>query len=89
MSITKPPSLPEIPSLSLELRLYLESVDRYLNDIYTNYRLIQTGQVGITTSEADPVVGTGQDGDLHVRVDGANTALFININGVWSAYNNP
>lgn len=87
--IKAPPKKPVFTSLSQDVQLYLDNIDRYLHDLYTNFRLVQTGQVNITTSDAAPAVGIGNDGDVHIRVDGANTAIYLNINGVWSAYNNP
>lgn len=86
MSIKAPPLLPVL-NIQSDLRDYLQAVDRFLNDIYAQVKTVTLQDIAITTSAAAP--SGGQDGDIHVRVNGASTAIYININGSWSAYTNP
>lgn len=86
MSIKAPPLLQNL-NVPNDLRDYLQGVDRFLNDVYAQLKSVTMQDIAITTSAAAP--SGGQDGDIHVRVNGASTAIYININGSWSAYTNP
>jgi len=87
MSIKLPPSLPQTNAFPNDLRDYLQGVDRFLRDAYAQIKNINLLDTAITSSAAAP--SGGSDGDIHVRKDGANTRIYLNINGSWSAYTNP
>lgn len=79
--------MPALENLPNDLRDYLQNIDLFIQDVYATLRNITPQDIAVTTSDAAP--SGGQDGDIHVRVDGLNTAIYLNINGAWSAYTNP
>ena len=87
MSIKQPPTLPNLSAMPDALRDYLQRVDEFLRDAYAQIRNISILDVAITSTTGAPT--GGQDGDVHIRKSGATTAIYLNINGAWSAYTNP
>jgi DNA-binding beta-propeller fold protein YncE len=87
MSIGRPPDLPGLEGVPDPTAEYLIRVNDWLFDVYNKLKFIDLGNVKLTSSDAVPT--GGEDGDMHVRVAAASTALYININGSWSAYTNP
>jgi hypothetical protein len=87
MTIPRPPELPGIERTSDPRSVYLIAVNDWLFDVYNKLKFIDLGNLKITSSDAVPT--GGEDGDLHVRVAGASTALYLNKNGSWVAYTNP
>lgn len=85
--IQSPPELTNIEGTSTALRDHLGNVQSWLYAAYNILKFIDLGNVKLTSSASAP--SGGQDGDLHVRVNGAATAVYLNKNGVWVAYNNP
>ena len=85
--IRKPPVPPILLSLAPEVISYLDSVHQYLIDVSNILNGFDLGKMKISTGAAIPT--GGEDGDVYVRIAGVNTALYVNINGVWSAYVNP
>jgi len=71
-----------------ERQEYLNRLTDYLLDIYSN--IGKQINIGSTKIEVGTGVPTGgNDGDVFVRVAGASTALYLNINGTYSAFTNP
>lgn len=87
MSLRQPPRIPSEQLIAVELRPFFVELDKWMNDVYSKLRFIDLKDSSFSTSTTAP--SGGQDGDLHVRKSGASTALYINKNGTWSAYNNP
>lgn len=90
--IPRPPSPPDLNGLNQEdalrfIKQHFEAIEIWQNQAYNNMRFKDLKDIGFTTSAAVP--SGGQDGDVHIRVDGANTAISLNINGVWGTYTNP
>ena len=85
--ISLPPSQPKLDKLDPAIQDYFVKLSSWLFDIYNLVKHHDAGDVKFTTSDAAP--SGGSDGDVHYRVDGANTAIYLNKNGSWSAYTNP
>lgn len=65
----------------------MQEISDWLNQVYDYVVGLDIRPIRVTVSESAP--SGGSDGDLHIRKDTTNTALYININGSWSAYTNP
>lgn len=87
MTLRKFPDLPPLSDVPVGLQGYLGELHKFFSDVYLKLKFQDLKNITFTTTDAAPI--GGKDGDIHVRVDGANTALYININGSWSAYTNP
>jgi len=80
--LEQPPATPRMTK-DKDLDAYLIDLDRWLSKIYKIVSLINLQDSSFTTSDGVPT--GGNDGDLYIRKDGANTALYQNVNGVWGA----
>jgi len=85
--IGKPPTPPKTDALDPAIQDYFVKLNEWLFNVYNKLIFIDLGNVKLTSSAS--AASGGEDGDIHVRVNGASTALYLNINGVWSAYTNP
>ena len=85
--IPEPPSLPQLTGLSPQVQNYFKKVDAWIKVVYSTLSKMDIGQIKISSGEDAPT--GGDDGDLYVRVSGASTKLYLNINGTFSGYNNP
>lgn len=85
--ISKPPIQPDLDLLPEQWKTYLIAVNKFLTEVYLIIRLLNVGTMQISSGDVVPV--DGNDGDIFVFQDGLNTALYLNINGVWSPFNNP
>lgn len=83
----KYPELPNDVNIPQGLRGYFDELHKFLQDVFTKLNYQELKNINFTTSAAAPT--GGKDGDFHIRVNGANTKIYLNINGSWSAYNNP
>lgn len=82
--IRKPPELPKFENLDPELERYLREVNEFHEEVYNKLRYLDLGELGIYAGTAVPAASLGQDGDLYVRVNGASSSLYQNINGTWT-----
>lgn len=87
MTLRRPPDIPTSQVLSRELKDFFDHLNLWMSDVYNKLDKQDLKNIVFTTSASAP--SGGKDGDIHVRVNGASTALYININGSWSAYANP
>lgn len=87
--IKTPPKLPysALMALPREVYDYLGELGKWTDDVYNTLKNLDIGAVKIATGEAAPT--GGEDGDLYIRVAGASTKLYLNINGTFSGFNNP
>jgi len=85
--IQEPPTIPPTHGLPPEVQNYFRKLDSWMRTVYQTLSQIDIGQVKIS-SGADVPTG-GDDGDLYIRVAGASTKLYLNINGTFSGFNNP
>lgn len=83
MSLAQPPKLPALEELPFEIRDYLRQSHDFLVSIYKILKTINIDDTGLYTGDTIPPTTLGQDGDLYVRKDGANTSLWQNVNGAW------
>jgi hypothetical protein len=65
------------------VQAYMIELNKWATLMYKTFRNIDFGSIRVTQDAAAP--SGGVDGDLHIRKDGANTALYQNVNGVWGA----
>jgi hypothetical protein len=82
MSIPRPPS-PPFDVKDNEVQAYLIELNKWATIIYKTFRSIDFGPVRLSQNDSAPT--GGEDGDLHIRKDAANTAFYQNVNGVWGA----
>lgn len=87
MSIPRPPEIPAITGLSPEMDTYFKDIQEWLDIAYDKLNLIDMGQVRISSGSGAPTGGS--NADWYIRTDVPNTSVYLNINGVWSAYTNP
>jgi len=85
--IPSPPQVPQINGIDPQLFYYLQQVNEYLTSLYAILKDFDIGKVKISSGSGAP--SGGNDGDLYIRVAGASTQLYLNINGTFSGYNNP
>jgi hypothetical protein len=69
------------------MRGFFYELEKWMQDVYFKLKNQDFQDVTFTTTTAAPT--GGKDGDMHIRVSGATTALYINKNGSWSPYSNP
>lgn len=85
--IPEPPALPQLSGLPPEVQKYFKTLDQWARGVYTTLQKIDIGEIKLSSGTAAPT--GGEDGDLYIRVAGASTKLYLNINGTFSGYNNP
>ena len=85
--IGTPPTAPKTDNLDPAIQDYFVRLGAWLFDVYNTLKHHDSDGVKFTSSDSAP--SGGQDGDVHYRIDGANTAIYLNKNGAWSAYTNP
>lgn len=86
--LARPPVLPQLSELDDESRDYFIKLSQWADDVYEKLVYQNMGDVQFSASDEAPTsvnLPDGKDGDMHIRVDGASTALYQNVNGVWTA----
>lgn len=85
--IGKPPESPKVFGMPRSLEDYLIRLHTWLGEIANTLQNIDLGKTKFSAGSSLPFAG--QDGDVYIRVSGPATAIYLNINGRWSAYQNP